>query len=238
MANSGFFTKALSNIFNTDRPLRTAMISLALAVPVGVTTHESISQEPDMQRTAVIGEQQFNNLQQDLKTIEGMKQSLLALNAAAEEQKRDIGFQREIGFEITAAAQKYAMARVDFKDALLRSDGISETDAIQLIGKFKSSIGDRTFAEISPSHAAYLHECRADAAPQDMEKCLQRRHKDEGEIAVLTGFITFMMLFGVAPVALWDRKQDLAEINKTAPKRNPAPKKGKQDKIVITIRND
>lgn len=231
MAKSDFFKKTFSYIFNMDQPVRALLVSLALSVPVTGGTYHLIKEEVDIQRTPVAGARQFAHLQKELKTITAMKQALGDLEVTAKEHQRDVSF------EIADTEQRYAMARIDFKNALLRNTTISEADAGSLIGEFQRAVGDQTFAEISPGQAAYLHECQTGSGA--IEECLQK--KQAAEITASAAFALFSMCsLGtlVFPrVGQSYRKERVGE-EEGSPKKNPPPQKQKQKKFVITLRNE
>ena len=196
MSYSYYPRKLYTKIFNDEaHPLRALATGLALVAAPVFYAPEMIYNQPSGERTAVIGDAQYKNLDQSLTEVLALKQ-----------KSNDVTLQSRLAYQTVLArpddkdatamvrdmeSRKYDIDRAmsnkadTFEQTLMLSEGISEKDAVQLMVKYKTAVPDafsayRDIAQIK-RQAAHLDECQVEtfsdatsgsSAAREIESCI------------------------------------------------------------------
>lgn len=220
MSYSYYPKKLYATVFNTEaHPLRILATAAALAAGPIYFAPEVIYNQPSDQRTAVIGDAQYKNLDQSLTEVLALKQKSLDASAQshlahqtilanpddkdAPLMARDMDNKK---YELDRAISSSAKA---FEQRLMLSEGISEKDAVRLMVKYKTAMPDafssyRDVAQIE-RQAAHLDECQIETfsdspsgsyAAGTIESCIDSGASRQGFTAGFTRMMTGVASLG------------------------------------------
>lgn len=214
MSYSYYPKKLYATVFNDEaHPLRILATAAALIAGPVYFAPEVVYNHPSAERTAVIGDAQYKNLDQSLTEVLALKQKsvdatlqgrLAYQTVLANPNDKDAALavqemeskKRELDYAVSNGARA-------FEQTLMLSEGISEKDAAHLMVKYKTAIPDAfsTYRDVAQleRQAAHLDECQVktlsnttsgSSAASSIESCIDSGASRQGMNSFLARVVT------------------------------------------------